>query len=407
MLSSIMLVLKELWKRVTRCDDIYDVLFPLHLATKPFAISPHSMIMDHLKKRKYSVSILGSCYSLVSIMLFTAYYVFAVEERNRISYQETNKITNAIDAYQLYGAVIVMILAVVLNGLRQNTLIEAVSKIDDIDAEFAHNRISIEYKTSRNYIAVYVYCIQLLFIGLEYMNCSMFLRQIFTLSDMCLLMCYLPLLVNGFVECQFIIYLLLLRQRFSIINHELECLSNVVLIGGKGVNRLITLRRMHEDLCISSRMINETFALQILIIIGNTFVSFTTHAYYCFDGFVRISLEEPDKNVYNTATTAAWTLFKLLQLFAVTFVCTSLTNEANSAKNFIYKIDRSRNQNISAQITIFSKQIIHWDFKICAFGFFNLDLTLFYSAVASATAYLFILLQLDIANRQPENTIIQ
>lgn len=189
----------------------------------------------------------------------------------------------------------------------------------------------------------YVFFLAVIFACLEYMNCSMFLRQIGTLSTFCFLMCYIPLLVNGFVECHFITYLWLLKQRFALLNGKLDRMNRVIVSSSVSVlfpvrnNRqqkstissLIVIRNIHWQLCYVGRLVNKSFSFQILLITANTFISFTTHAYYAFDGYVKISFEEEGANLYNTATTAIWTTAKLLKLFHICFVCNLVRHEVS------------------------------------------------------------------------------
>lgn len=189
----------------------------------------------------------------------------------------------------------------------------------------------------------YAMFLTVIFACLEYMNCSMFLRQIGTLSTFCLFMCYIPLLVNGFVECQFVTYLWLLKQRFALLNRKLDSLNRTVVSSSVTIlfpvrnNRqqkstlvsLSIVRNIHWQLCHVGRLVNESFALQILLITGNTFISFTTHAYYAFDGYVKISFGEDGANLYNVITTAIWTTAKLMQLFHICFVCNLVRREVS------------------------------------------------------------------------------
>lgn len=83
---------------------------------------------------------------------FAAYYVFAVEERNRISYVETNKIANTIEMYQLYGAVVVMTLSALFGSYEQKVLIEAVKQLSEIDTQIRNSGSTIDYINTKIYI---------------------------------------------------------------------------------------------------------------------------------------------------------------------------------------------------------------------------------------------------------------
>lgn len=179
----------------------------------------------------------------------------------------------------------------------------------------------------------------LLYASLEYMNCSMFLRQIFTLSSFCLFMCYLPMLTNGYVQLQYTCYILLIKTRFSFINERLRNQCNLknktdiftIESNGKNstIDNLIALRKIHLELWDVLELTNEIFEVQNLLFLGNGFVSFTTHAYYCYDGFIKYIINDPSANLYNAITTVVWTIFKLLQLLQICLTYTLLKNEVS------------------------------------------------------------------------------
>lgn len=174
----------------------------------------------------------------------------------------------------------------------------------------------------------------------------MFLRQVGTLTTYCLLMCYIPMVINSFAEAQFVSYILLLKQRFAVLNDELRSLIthkkyNLAAIKMTKVGpvsreqncpkpmaqSLICARRMHSQLCEIGTLLNRSFSLQILLNTGDVFVGFTTLAYYCFDGCMKLYLNEEGSNLYNTVTTGVWTLVKLFRLLILTLSCSIVKNE--------------------------------------------------------------------------------
>lgn len=173
------------------------------------------------------------------------------------------------------------------------------------------------------------------------MNCSMFLRGIDTFSTFCLLMCYVPLLLNGLVECQFVTFVCLLRQRFAYVNDGLTKIATrrerlTSKFDGNIGELLFFYRNVHWDLCQVGRTFNKSFNVQSLIIICNVFVSFTTLSYYAFDSFVEIDLEDGHVSLYDSVTTTIWSLVKLAQLLVLSIACSSLRRKVTQTTTLIW-----------------------------------------------------------------------
>nr|AKC58579.1 gustatory receptor 2 [Anomala corpulenta] len=401
--------------------NVYDSLIPLHLITKCVGLSPFNYNILN-EKPLYQTSLLGSSYSFAIMILFVGYYIYAVEERDEST--DSNKVARSIDMYHLYGSIIVMSACIILNSYHQKTLIQAVKSLNEADLNMAGYSSKISWKKSRNLIFGYFSITLAVLITCEMLNCTMFLRQVGTLTTYCLLMCYIPMVINSFAEAQFVSYILLLKQRFAILNDELRSLITQkkylptvkITKVGPVINReenrpkpiaksLICVRQMHSQLCEIGALLNKSFSLQILLNTGDVFIGFTTLAYYCFDGCMKLYLNEDGSNLYNTVTTGVWTLVKLSRLLTLTLSCSIVKNEAHLAGHIIYKIDNRYESELSSEIYSFGKQIIHWNLKFTAFNFFDVDMSLFYAVVSSATTYLMILLQLDIANKQIEKSM--
>nr|QBB73005.1 gustatory receptor [Protaetia brevitarsis] len=413
------------WKTIMQSleepANVYDTLIPVHVLMKSVGLSPCILVVENGKLR-YRSSTLGSIYSVLAILLFVGYYIYAVEERE--TNDETNKVVRSIDMYHLYGSMIVMACCIILNSVHQKTLIEAIDRLNDADVIMAGYTKKIDWKTSRNNMTVYLLVIMAMLAAGEFMNCTMFLRQVATLNTYCLLMCYIPMLINGFVEAQFVCHILLLKQRFAVLNSELRRLITkqrplpsfkIIKVGPPIVeeepktlvpSKLIhNARQLHCQLCEIGVLLNRYYSKQILLDIGDVFIGFTTLAYYCFDGCMKLYMKDDESNLYNTVTTGVWTLVKLSRLLVLTLSCSIVKNEAKSSGDIIYKIENKYQPELSPEVYAFGKQIIHWNFKFTAFDFFEVDMSLFYSAVSSATTYLMILLQLDIANKQIEKSM--
>lgn len=172
---------------------------------------------------------------------------------------------------------------------------------------------------------------------LEYFNCSMFLNEMNTLNSICWFLCYVPKFATSQLECQFIGVLLLIEERFQILNKELDRLNQakkttIIVVGSKifshwknTENRLCFMRNLHWRLCAVSRNLNRIFWVQILLVIGVNFVTFITHAYSTFSGLIKMVILKDHEILVDIVTSLSWGIANLINMFVLCFCCSSVT----------------------------------------------------------------------------------
>lgn len=181
---------------------------------------------------------------------------------------------------------------------------------------------------------------------LEWLNCIMFLDEVKVATDLCVTMCIIPLLINAFLEYKFVCLVLLLRQRFRVINEalipytrkafdypskmEVESFSQKPDVRYQRLKETLKLAsRAHAQLCLAGVLLNKAFSVQILLSIGNAFVGFTAQAYYCCEGFIQMYLGTHDGDTYGLATTTIWVIVEMLILLKLSVVCAITTDEVS------------------------------------------------------------------------------
>lgn len=180
---------------------------------------------------------------------------------------------------------------------------------------------------------------------LEYFNCSMFLNDMNTLNSICWLLCYVPKLAISQLECQFVGVLLLVEERFKILNNELTRLNrtkkvNVILVGSKlfarrneTAARLSFVRKLHWRLCATSRNLNRIFGTQILLVVGIHFVTFITYAYSTLSGLIKIVILRDNEILIDIVTSLSWGVANLINMFVLCFCCSSVMHEVSGNTN--------------------------------------------------------------------------
>ncbi|RLZ02216.1 Gustatory receptor 7 [Cephus cinctus] len=196
---------------------------------------------------------------------------------------------------------------------------------------------------------------------------------------------------------------------FARIHHNL-CLSrsfvpDITIIGKTpdsqhGVTKhLISLAKVHSNLCNVARSINHIYGWNIVINGLTTFWVLTTALYYTF---VELRKGVDHMNFKQLCTHAHWFFIYLIGIALIVTACNWTRNQATSAGKFLHQMDLS-NTDISfyQSVQSFSLQMHHQKIAFSGAGLFPLDSSLLQSIAAAVTTYLVILIQFESSVRKP------
>jgi hypothetical protein len=161
--------------------------------------------------------------------------------------------------------------------------------------------------------------------------------------------------------------------------------------------KISVLREVHFILCDASELTNLIFQVQILVDSIKIFVEITVCLYASLTyvtGLFTCELYSPSK--WNMlAVFLLWATMNLSKLIAVTACCHAASDQANHAAALVQKllVVQSLYPETTAELQLFSQQLLHRKLHFSACGFFPIDFTLLYSMAGSVTTYLIILLQ--------------
>jgi hypothetical protein len=161
--------------------------------------------------------------------------------------------------------------------------------------------------------------------------------------------------------------------------------------------KITTLREVHFILCDASELTNSIFQVQILVGFIEIFVEITLCLYASLTyvtGLFTCQLYSPSKwNMLGAFL--VWATLNLFKLIAVTASCHGASEQANHTAVLVHKllVGLSLYPETTAELQLFSQQLLHRKVRFSACGFFPIDFTLLYSMAGSVTTYLIILLQ--------------
>jgi hypothetical protein len=161
--------------------------------------------------------------------------------------------------------------------------------------------------------------------------------------------------------------------------------------------KITELRTVHSVLCDATELTNSIFQVQILVGFVEIFVEITLCLYASLTyvtGLFTCQLYSPYKwNMLGVFL--MWATMHLSKVIAVTASCHGASQQANRSAVLVQKllVVQCLCPETTAELQLFSQQLLHRKARFTACGFFPIDFTLLYSMAGSVTTYLIILLQ--------------
>jgi hypothetical protein len=161
--------------------------------------------------------------------------------------------------------------------------------------------------------------------------------------------------------------------------------------------KITVLRRAHSILCDASDLTNSMFQIQILVGFIEMFVEITVCLYASVTyvtGLLTCQLYNPSRwNVLGMLF--MWATMNFAKLVAVTASCHSTSQHANRTAVVVHKllVAQCLHPETTAELQLFSQQLLHRKAHFSVCGFFPIDCTLLYSMAGSISTYIIILLQ--------------
>ena len=164
----------------------------------------------------------------------------------------------------------------------------------------------------------------------------------------------------------------------------------------QGVSNIHTLSYVHMLLYDIGQLVNLLYGLQVLLAMAYVFMSVVKYFHV-----VLMTDDGPDheeKSVFKVTGVVALVCtvsIHVANLLWVTAACNMACSEAHRTAVVINKLllIQPLAAVATAELQLFSQQLLHSKLQFTAFGFFNLDFTFLYGFVGGTTTYIVILLQ--------------
>jgi len=238
---------------------------------------------------------------------------------------------------------------------------------------------------------------------------------------------HIDTLIEWIFLIQFVNMVLLLKDRFSLLNAHLYILSGIsendnsmegfylsslkraCTINVKEFKSqltqkdVLTFNSTHDTLLDVMFLVKSTYEVQILFSLLSTFVGTTVWSYFglCFlYGYSSRGMN--GINASNiVACTMIWSILHISKLFFITVPCHLANNNMEHTSTVLRKILLAHHTDRAtmSELERFAHHVALRKFKFTVFGFLSLDLSLLVSMTGAVATYLVILVQFEMASK--------
>jgi gustatory receptor len=219
-------------------------------------------------------------------------------------------------------------------------------------------------------------------------------------------------------------FVLLLKDRFSLLHTRLSSLSGIFEIGNSnegvclpmlkcisvkerkpelGEKDVLFFNNIHNVLCDAVLLVTSAYELQLLFASLNSFANMTNWLYFGLCYFYGYRGAHNKGVVVSNLLVSGllWCLQELAKLLCITVSCHLASNEMRQTSVVIRKLhlaDRHEAATV-AELDRFLHHVATHQFKFTAFSFLNLDFSLLVSVLGAVCTYLVILMQFNISDK--------
>ncbi|XP_063237902.1 uncharacterized protein LOC134539645 [Bacillus rossius redtenbacheri] len=366
--------------------SLYSAVGPLFYVARILGAAPMTTIPGNLAQ-KYQLSWKWISYSAALMLLFLGYsfcHPFYLHSTGPYS----RNMAFAVIIQMKHG--LLMFLAVYYHWSRSREVLALMAKIDE---SFLHNRKAFY---QRAFILIFLKMFFLLVLKLSLHIClEITLMPSSTGLPNTVYSCY----SQAFLEVlmlEFTTLVLLLKQRLSELNEQVQCVIEVCRAHPYRVRaaHLRCLMDFHEELCRVCELINSRFEAQMLVIFTVyfgflvTYVSSEVHSLLECCGSGCLMPEKLLLIIYITSD-------HLSQMSAIILFCGCATREAARLRRLLLTLDflQVPDPCVARNVQRFLTQASAGRIRFSVYGLFELKGSTIFSALNMAISYIIILIQ--------------
>ncbi|XP_050070335.1 uncharacterized protein LOC126558371 isoform X2 [Anopheles maculipalpis] len=204
--------------------------------------------------------------------------------------------------------------------------------------------------------------------------------------------------------CQFLFFLLLLKDRYCAINRAFRMYfpTTPSTVGNRSefaicsekeqINVLKQIKILHDKLNDVVELVNYCFSVQITFCVGLCFVIGVVCSFGLFRAFIY-----RNELFYMGVLNFIWYMYYLFFVLFFIAVGSKITREGKRIGILVHKaINCSSSSAVINELNLFSQQLLHRS-PVITCGLFVYDWTLWYTMIGATATYLIILIQFDVS----------
>ncbi|XP_041764908.1 uncharacterized protein LOC121589803 isoform X6 [Anopheles merus] len=204
--------------------------------------------------------------------------------------------------------------------------------------------------------------------------------------------------------CQFLLFLLVLHDRYCAINQAFRMYfptspsavgnpSEFAICSEKEqINVLKQIKILHDKLNDVVELVNYCFSVQITFCVGLCFVIGVVCSFGLFRAFIY-----RNELFYMGVLNFIWYMYYLFFVLFFIAVGSKITREGKRIGILVHKaINCSSSSAVINELNLFSQQLLHRS-PVITCGLFVYDWTLWYTMIGATATYLIILIQFDVS----------
>uniref|UniRef100_A0A182QNT4 Gustatory receptor n=1 Tax=Anopheles farauti TaxID=69004 RepID=A0A182QNT4_9DIPT len=204
--------------------------------------------------------------------------------------------------------------------------------------------------------------------------------------------------------CQFLLFLLLLHDRYCMLNRAFRMYfpTSPSTVGSRGefaicgekeqINVLKQIKILHDKLNDVVELVNYCFSVQITFCVGLCFVIGVVCSFGLFRAFIY-----RNELFYMGVLNFVWYMYYLFFVLFFIAVGSKITREGKRIGILVHKaINCSSSSAVINELNLFSQQLLHRS-PVITCGLFVYDWTLWYTMIGATATYLIILIQFDVS----------
>ncbi|CRK93784.1 CLUMA_CG007312, isoform A [Clunio marinus] len=411
---------KNPFKDLMNPTDIYTAQWPLLKLSFFMGIVPYKIV--NRENSRLQISVFGFTILILHLILFGFCYIRTITVHESIvSYFFKTEISVLGDTLQLCIGLIGICTVFLYSVIQRHKFVAWFHLMTKIDEQLKEIGIETDYRSTLQFIFLML-AVKFIFFN-TYLIGSWVMFKIENIypNYTCWIVFFMPHIFISIMVVLFICLMKQMKHRFLLLNKILKnlCQQNKLSTGIRrkivrpcglcsfysepqrsNIKEIVNqISIIHDSLCDACNLVEDYFSAQMLTTVAIAFLIIVFNTYYIL-GAMFGNANIPGQ-YFNTVEFITFFSYQIavhfLSVFAVVFVCSSLSKESGKTAICVHKLLNTTNsEELKVQLTQFSIQLVHRKVKFTACSLFTLDTSFIFTIVKALSTYVIILVQFTI-----------